>query len=72
MEFAGSYYQCKNCDHIIDYSDSHCPACGSQEEEELNANEVYKKANQLLTIGGFNESQKALRLLDILKIHGDL
>lgn len=44
MEFTGDYYQCLDCLHIWDYSDSHCPECGSQDEITLNANDVIMSA----------------------------
>lgn len=71
MEYTGSYYQCLSCENIIDYSDSHCPECGSQEETELNANEVRKIANQLLIIRDYNKNKIANRLKEMLDSHGD-
>ena len=64
MEFTGSYYQCLDCLHIIDYSDSHCPECGSQDEIELNANEVIMSAESQTV-----EEQK--RLKQMLQLHDD-
>lgn len=72
MEFTGSYFECTNCNHIVDYSDTHCPECGSQEETELNAKEVKQKANQLLIIRDFNKNKIGKRLLNMLELHDDL
>ena len=71
-EFTGSYFECKKCNHIIDYSDSHCPECGSQDETELNASEVQQKANQLLIIRDYNKNLIGKRLLKMLELHDDL
>jgi RNA polymerase subunit RPABC4/transcription elongation factor Spt4 len=72
MGFTGSYYKCNKCFNIIDYSDSHCPECGSQDETELNAEEVNKIANQLLIIRDFNKNKTGKELLKMLKSHDDL
>lgn len=64
MEHTGSYYQCTSCNEIIDYSDSHCPNCGSQDETDLNAHEVKKIAEALIVKGHY--------YLELLKKHGDL
>lgn len=72
MEFTGSYYQCENCGHIIDYMDSHCPECGSQEEQELNASEVQQHAELLLSVRDYFKNMEGNRLLRMLQSHGDL
>ena len=72
QEFTGSYFKCNKCNHIIDYSDSHCPECGSQDETELNAKEVHQIANQLLIIRCFNKNKIGRRLIKMLELHDDL
>ena len=72
MGFTGSYFECKKCKHIIDYSDSHCPECGGQDEIDLNAIEVKKIAIQLLMIRDFNKNKIGERLLNMLELHDDL
>lgn len=69
--FTGSYYQCNDCKNIIDYADSHCPNCGSQDETELNANEVKQIADQLLIIRDYLKNQIGHRLIKMLKRHDD-
>lgn len=71
MEHTGSYYQCNKCKDIIDYSDSHCTNCGSQDETELNANEVKQIAEQLLIIRDANKNQIGRNLIIMLKSHDD-
>ena len=46
--------------------------CGSQDETELNANDVYKKANQLLIIRDYEKNKIGRRLLKMLESHDDL
>ena len=64
MEFTGTYYQCLDCLHIIDYSDSNCPECGSQNETELNANEVLMNAET-------QTEKEWFRLVKMLELHDD-
>jgi len=71
MEHSGSYYQCDNCTNIIDYNDSHCPNCGSQDETELNANEVKFIAEGLLIIRDYNKNKIGRKLIEMLKSHDD-
>ena len=65
MEFTGTYYQCLDCLHIIDYSDSHCPECGSRDGTDLNANEVLMSAES-------QTEKERNRLIKMLKSHDDL
>ena len=69
--FTGTYYQCNDCKHITDYADSHCPNCGSQDETDINANEVKLIAGQLLIIRDFNKNQIGHKLIEMLKTHDD-
>lgn len=62
-EFTGTYYSCNDCNHIWDYSDSHCPNCGSQNENELNAKEVKELAERMIV-----EANSAIAML---KVHDD-
>lgn len=64
QEFTGTYYKCNKCSHIWDYSDSHCPNCGSQDETELNAKEVKEIALQMIAEGN--------AAIAMLKVHDDL
>lgn len=72
MEFTGSYYQCNDCGHIIDYSDSHCPKCGSQDETELNAKEVNIIANLLMIVRDFTKNVEGRKIRKMLASHDDL
>lgn len=63
MEFTGTYYQCVECDDIWDYSDSHCPNCGAQNETEISVREIKTVSNNLII--------KGYRLIEMLKNHGD-
>jgi hypothetical protein len=45
--------------------DSHCPECGSQDETELNANDV------LMSAESQTETERN-RLVKMLKLHDDL
>ena len=63
-EFTGDYYKCNHCGYVWDYMDSHCPNCGSQDEETLNAEQVrihYK---------GIGDPERS-RMEEMLKSHGD-
>ena len=64
MEFTGDYY-------IWDYSDSHCPECGSQEGTELNAKEVKQIANRLLLVRDNTKNRIGRKLRLMLKFHDD-
>jgi len=65
MEFTGTYYQCLDCLNIIDYSDSHCPECGSQDETSLNSVEVLMSAES-------QTKKERNRLVKMLELHDDL
>lgn len=71
MEYTGSYYQCNKCKYIIDYSDSHCLNCGSQDETELNPKEVKQIVNKLLIIKDFEKQFQGYVLIEMLKKHDD-
>lgn len=72
MEYIGTYYQCNKCKHIIDYSDSHCPECGNQDETEINAKEVNRVANLCLIPRDFKLNEIGKNLLKMLESHDDL
>ena len=62
-EFTGDYNRCSDCGHIYDFNDM-CPDCGSENINELNANEVRD------WVKGAVESE-AYRLEKMLQSHGD-
>lgn len=64
MEFTGNYNKCTQCCYIYDYEDS-CPECGSDEIDDINANEVLQTARVM------SGSEKR-RLVDMLESHDDL
>lgn len=68
-EFTGSYYECNNCKNITDYSDSHCPQCGHQDETELNENEVLDKAKKLLIVRDLNKNNIGNELIKMVERH---
>ena len=64
LEFTGDYYKCSDCLHVWDYMETHCPECGEQDFEEIDAHEVVMTAETAV-----DNEQK--RLLEMLKLHGD-
>ena len=61
-EFTGDYYKCSDCGHIWDYMETHCPECGSEDEETLNAKEVLEEASHLSYLSG--------KLIEMVESHG--
>ena len=63
-EFTGDYEKCNACGYVWDFMESHCPECGSQDFEEINAKEVrehYKMVGEL----------EKSRMEKMLELHDD-
>ena len=63
-EFTGDYEKCNACGYVWDFMETHCPECGSQDFEEINANEIREHYKNVT-------GEECDRMEKMLKLHGD-
>ena len=68
-EFTGHYNKCQKCNHIYDFNDI-CPECGSDEVEDISAQEVLKTITRTDEYATKIKGEKE-RLEEMLKKHDD-